>query len=479
MKKTLTTAALSTVLVLGMAASALATHGTQPDQTAVSAAGAAKITLDGSIRERGRIQKTNSAKDSPNSSFYDGRIRLGIKAQAEKVTGYVQFESQEDSTANNPKSDTYTWGGSQPGLFKGGQKHNSLEVLQAWIDYQPSNWGVKVGHMPLALGNKVFFDHTGYGDDAVMAYGTFSGTHVAGILIKAYDGKTDHTNDLDAYVALATHQFSDNLDGGINYTYATTGTDATWAGMTAATTPATGYSASGSPIGFALSNVGLNANYRQDNLSFLADGEFQFGHFSDNGATTVDAEGWAVKLGANMDLGTAKVGLLYGYGSGDDGQGSANHSFVTFLSDTNYDTILAGYEVTVPGTDFATGGDNVMRHSGLSNLSEYQINASTKTTCPITGKPLAIMASATYLRLNEEGAAKLNTDGNGNAYLGNDKTVGTELDAVATWTLAPGLIYKVEAAYMFTGDAWNTAATGPGSDPDNLYFLRHRLEFTF
>ncbi|MFW8602116.1 alginate export family protein [Desulfobacterota bacterium M19] len=475
MKKTLSTAALSTVLVLGMAASAFATHGTQPDQTsAVSAAGAAKITLDGSIRERGRMQKTDSVKDTPNSSFYDGRIRLGIKAHAEHVTGYVQFESQGDSTANNPQSDTYTWGGQQPGLFNGGQKHNTLEVLQAWIDYQPSNWGVKVGHMPLALGNNLFFDHTGYGDDAVMAYGTFSGTHVAGILIKAYDGKKDHTNDLDAYVALATHQFSDNLDGGINYTYATTGTDATWAGMTAATTPDAGFSASGAPIGFELSNVGINANYRQDKLSFLADGEFQFGHISDNGTATVDAEGWAVKLGANMDLGAAKVGLLYGYGSGDDKTGSANHSFVTFLSDTNYDTILAGYEAYVPGTNF--GGLGQATHSGLSNLSEYQINASTKTTCPITGKPLAIMASATYLRLNEEGAAALDTDSAGNNYLGNDKTVGTELDAVATWTLAPGLIYKVEAAYMFTGDAWNTTAS---SDPDNLYFLRHRLEFTF
>ncbi|HFQ80325.1 MAG TPA: hypothetical protein ENK33_03020, partial [Desulfobacterales bacterium] len=121
MKKTLSTAALSTVLVLGMAASALATHGTEPAQMAVSAAGQAKITLDGSIRERGRIQKTNSEKDSPNSSFYDGRIRLGVKAQAEHVTGYVQFESQGDNADKPNQSDTYGWGESQPGLFNGGQ----------------------------------------------------------------------------------------------------------------------------------------------------------------------------------------------------------------------------------------------------------------------------------------------------------------------------------------------------------------------
>ena len=115
------------------------------------------------------------------------------------------------------------------------------------------------------------------------------------------------------------------------------------------------------------------------------------------------------------------------------------------------------------------------KYSGLSNLSEYQINVSTKTTCPMTGKDLSLKASATYLDLNEETAAAAN----GGSYLGTDSDIGTELDAIATWSLAPGLVYTVEAAYMFVGDAWNTDTAGDGADPDDLYFLRHRIEYSF
>jgi len=344
----------------------MATHLTKADQTAVSSAGAAKITLDGSIRERGRIDKKTTAKDTSPYRFYDSRVRLGVKAQvSDQVTGYVN----QLVSATNQDNDTTTWGnGSAAGLHKGGYMSGGMDITQAWINYNAGSWGVKVGHQPLALGNKVFFDHTGYGDDAIMAYTSIGATHLAGIIIKFDEGTTQGSADnLDGYVGMATHKFSDNLDGGINWTYLVGNDHNT-------TAP-----------GMSMSNVGINANYRQDNLSFMADGEFQFGDYSiDN-----DAKGWAVKLAANMDLGNAKVGLLYGYGSGDDNTNDNKvKTFVNFLSDTNYDTIIAGYRAAIPGNGLGT------THSGLANLSEYQVNASTKTTCPITGKPLALMTSA-------------------------------------------------------------------------------------
>ncbi len=455
MKKTLSITALSTVLVLGMAAGALADHLQTPAETAVSSAGAAKLTIDGAIRHRGMIDKSNSSKDTPANSSYNSRARLGVKAKADHVTGYLQLETGAGT------NDNYNWGtGSAAGLHVGGYKTpGTMTLLQSWVQYQPGDWGVKVGHMPLALGNKVFFDHTGSGDDAIMAYKAMGDTHVAGILIKFDEQNTkDSTDDLDGYVALATHKFSDNLDAGINWTYlkgaAKTGDNASPYILAAAT------------AGMSMSNVGMNANYRQDNLSFLADLELQFGDVSDNGTTKVDAGGWALKLAANMDLGTAKVGLLYGYGSGDDGtDATSNDNFLTFVTDTNYDTLIANYRATTPGS--------FVKYSGLSNLSEYQINVATKTICPMTGKQLSIKASATYLQVNEEAAA---TAG---GYLGTDSDIGTELDAIASWSLAPGLVYKVEAAYMFVGDAWNTATTGNGANPDDLYFLRHRIEYSF
>jgi hypothetical protein len=464
MKKTLSTVALSTVLVLGMAASAFALHETQASQTAVSAAGAANLTIDGSIRQRGLIQKSDAVKDSASRSNYDGRVRLGVKAQVgDQVTGYVQLETGSGT------GDSYDWGtGSATGINDGGFKTGgSLTVLQSWIQYVTPVAGVKVGHMPLALGNKVFFDHTGEGDDAIMVFKNTDDTELAGMMIKFDEqDNTISTDDLDGYVFMATHKFSDNLDAGVNWTYVLGGS-----------------AGSGELAeGMSFSNVGMNANYRQDNLSFLADVEMQFGDVYDDGTTAVDASGWAVKLGASIDLGTAKVGLLYGYGSGDDGtDASDNDSFVNFLSSDNYDTIIAGYRAYVPGTSMGLGNGN-LTNSGLSNLSEYQINVSTKTTCPMTGKDLSLMASATYLQLNEEAQAAgeyANGGTTGPQYLGNDDSVGTELDAIATWSLAPGLTYKVEAAYLFVGDAWNTSTSGDGANPDDLYFLRHRLVFAF
>ncbi len=429
MKKTLSTVALSTVLILGMAAGAMA-------ESAVSAAGAANLTIDGSVRQRGVMDKNDATKDSGASSYYDGRVRLGVKAQvADQVTGYVQIET---GTASN---DNYNWGnGTSAGLHTGGNKDvGDLTIVQSWVQYNAADFTIKAGHMPLALGNKVFFDHADSGDDAVMAYKAMGDTFLAGILIK-FDEQAigDATDDLDGYVGLLTHKFSDNLDGGVNWTYLKGGsTDEALAN------------------GMSMSDIGINANYRQDNLSFLADVEFQFGDFSDDGVTTMDASGWAVKLGADMDLGAAKVGLLYGYGSGDDNATDNDvDNFINFLSDTNYDTIIANYRANVPGT--------FTKYSGLSNLSEYQINVSTKTTCALTGKDLSLFASATYMQLNED----ITVSGK------QEDNVGTELDAVATWSLAPGLAYKVEAAYLFTDDVW-------GTDADNLYFLRHALELSF
>lgn len=439
MKKTLSTAALSAVLAIGMAVPAMAADNMMG--SSVMSAGAAKITLDGNIRERGAMEQDSAVKNTPNQSYYDGRIRLGVKAQVtDQVTGYIQMESMSGADRN------YTWGdGSAAGLHEGGWKNTdtTMAAREAWINYNPGSWGVKVGHMPLALGNKLFFDHESFGDDAILAYTSVAGTNLAGILIK-FDEQNlnDSTDDLDGYVLLATHKFGDNLDGGINWTYLQGGSKGS--GELAQ--------------GMSFSNVGVNANYKQDNLSFLADVEGQFGTLSDNGVTSVDGKGFAFKLGANADLGSAKVGLIYGYGSGDNGNTGDNDTFQNFLDHTNYDTLIVGYRAATPGIGY--------NNSGLANLSEYQLNVSTKTTCPMTGKDLSLFASATYMQLNKS----LNTYGTN-----MEDNVGTELDGIATWNLAPGLDYKVELGYLFAGSAWDQSTAGS----DDLYFVRHGLELSF
>jgi hypothetical protein len=60
-----------------------------------------------------------------------------------------------------------------------------------------------------------------------------------------------------------------------------------------------------------------------------------------------------------------------------------------------------------------------------------------------------------------------------------ENKIGTELDVVAAWALTSNLTYQIEAAYLFTGDVYKTAATGAGSDPENAYFLRHGISMKF
>ncbi len=491
MKKTLTAAALSSVLVLGLAASALALDATQTAETATVTKGASKITLDGSVRERGYYDRDNWKDDdsglgAPGRSAYDSRVQLGVSAKvSDQATGYVKLESGNDSN-----SDVDTWGldgAGTGGLFTGGDKNAALTILEAWINYKPGIWGVKAGHMPLALGNKMFFDHTASGDDALVFYADpNAATHVGALTIKfdentnsAYPTLTnDASNDLDGYVALITHKLNDNVNLGANWTYLRGG----------------GEEEAGFFPGLSLSNIGLTADGKVGAIEYLADLEMQFGTVNDQNTGTafenIDANGWAVKLGGKYDLGAGKIGLLFAYGTGDgdqeniddlaDGNNDADHdAFINFLSDTTYDTIIAGYRSPMPGTGSWAGasnsGQNNSRNTGLSNLTLFQLNGSTKVVCPLTGKDLSLFASASYMELSEDMINGTDGDGDNNEV----DNVGTEVDLIATWALTPGLNYKVEAAYMWTGDVYETVLAGDSDDPKDLAFIRHGLELKF
>lgn len=461
MKKTLTAAALSSVLVLGMASAALAIHETQTAETATPAVakGASKITIDGNVRERGVYENPESiTKDEAGRSYYDSRVQLGVNAQvSDQATGYMKLET---GTGNN---DTQTWGSNSAttptALTTGGDKLDAPTILEAWVNYNPGPVGVKAGHMPLALGNKVFFDHTGSGDDAIVVYGNIGeATHIAGLTIKFDEnvntvGTNNNSDDINGYVGLITHKLNDNVNLGANWTYLN--------GTINSVVP-----------GLSMSNIGLTADGKIGAISYMADGEFQFGEFADAGtdATTMDANGFAVKLGADYDLGAGKIGLVYGYGSGKDttdaDYGTTHEDqdqFINFLTDTTYDTIIAGYRGAVPGA----GGIGNTKNNGLSNLSLYQLKASTKVVCPLTAKDLSILGTVSYMQLNEDYTA--NT--------GKEDKVGTEVDLIATWKLTAGLDYKVEAAYLFVGDVYNTALNN--NDPDDQMFLRHSLDLRF
>ena len=457
MKKVLISAAVSTALLVGSAA--------------VASAGA--IELDGYLRTRGVIDKANTAKDSASNTYYDQKAAIGVKGKvSDEVTGYMRLET---GTSNKDK---YIWGGeTNAELQAGGYKNDdsSMRLVQAWIDYKPSFWGVKVGHQPLALGEKLFFDHTKYGDDAINLYGDLAGTqfNLIGIKLQERQAYADgvatgsgNTNDVDAYVVNLSRVFGDSFTGGLNYTYLKGGTE------------------DNNPItnpfpGMRMSNLGFDGKFKFGALNVTADFEKQFGTLKDDGtglantalaAHKLDAQGYAYQLTGDYAMGNSSVGLLYAVGSGDDNPNDTNNdTFVDFLSDVPYQVYIPGYRAGVPGA-FGLGNGDVNgndRFTGLSNLTVYQVNAKTETEFI---KPLTLFGSLSYLQTTED----VNTNIGGTARM--EDSLGTEIDMVATWKLTENLAYMVEAGYLFAGDAWKTAAN---NDPDNMYFLRHGLSLSF
>jgi len=273
---------LGVVFVLGFAASAFAIHADIPAETqAVVAKGATQISIGGEIRFRGDYQNNNSDFNSVKSdhkSYYDSRIRLSVDAQVTPNTeGFVQIEAGSDVDGNQ-SSDLFIWGNSSKNLQtgssnsagiynQGDSKRGTLSILQAWIINKGNALGIpagiKIGHMPLALGNSIFFDHTKFGDDAIVLFADpVKEMHISVLTAKFREGATTLNDDADAYVGLLTYQFDKNsgISGDITYV-----------------NDQTGLGTVGAENAIHFWNFGLRGNTAFSGFGLMADVEFQQG----------------------------------------------------------------------------------------------------------------------------------------------------------------------------------------------------------
>jgi len=458
MKKTITLA-LSTSFLLGFAASVLAADGD------VLAKEGTKVTLDGNIRMRGRMFK-DTVKDGHAATSYDGRVQLGTGVvMSPKISGYIQLETGDGS------SDVYTWGnGTSSGLNTGGSKQSAstsvncadvdgddkitaadknvngtcqqvqsvsstdatdLSLAQAWINFKITDMiGTKVGHVPLALGNKTFFDHSPSGDDTIIFYADPTPeTHVGLLTIKFEEGSAGtNKDDINGYVALLSQKLGGDMKLGANITNLR--------------------NTAGEMDAY---NLGVDFAGKFGPASVNVDLQYQLGDW----ATNYSASGWCFRAEAGMAAGPANVGVILGYGTGDD-TSTANdgEGFVNFLADVKYETLIVGYAAAVPGQTI---------DSRLSNMLLIQANGAMKLNDDIS-----VSATLTYMSLNE-------TDKWSNG-VEKESDIGLELDAFMTYKLGNGLSYGIEFGYLMAGDAWQAAYNG---DVEDSYYLRHTLNLNF
>ncbi len=446
MKKFLSTI-LSTLFVIGFSATAFAIHAEIPSETqAVVATGTTQINLAGDLRIRGWYRNNISSSALPgkynSSAYYDQRVRLSVDAKiSPNLQGMVQLESGTGQT------DTYTWGNFN-------SKPADMGIRQAWIMYSGSGLlgfpaGLKVGHMPLALGDREFFDHRKYGDDAVLAFllpakgleidlltikfagdGAAIPSNIPNYGVKGYDGsKTDNTTDLNGYVAVVTYKIDDKTSVGLNYTYLSL-----------------------PDFEFSHQNLGFTAKGQVSGLGYRAAADVQFGS-NDGTLAEKKFRGYAFLAGLNYIIDTINLRAGFAYGSGDGNASDGKDSqFEDYLTTSQRYTLVYEYKVDT------TAG---RLHSGISNTTYYNLGLDLK---PV--KDVKVALNGYIIR------ASKTVDG-------VSKDAGWEVDGRLDYRLARNLVYRIDAGYFKAGSFYPDSYPELNGEKKGVTVLRHLVELSF
>lgn len=459
---------LGMVFILGFTASAFALHAEIPSETqAMVAKGTTQVTMGGELRVRGwYLKNANGVRraqsvpvDGNSQSWYDQRVRLSLNIEASKNTsGFIHLESNPGSSTT---SDVYTWGSLNQKAS--GTGYSDLNFLEAWILYKGTGLGfpagLKIGHMPLALGEKQFLDHTKFGDDAIVFFmDPTKQLHVGLLTTKFSEGSTalranGNSSDINGYVALATYKVGGGTFG-VNYTYVDDQTGAAFAN---------------------LQNLGLHASGKAGIVSYKAEYDQQFGDAPDGGDNDgpnggkVDASRNAnTGMGSNvradrykgyaylLGLGVTPTKMFtirgeYAYGSGDGATNDGdNEAFQTTLGNDIHYTQIFEYTTTTPGG---------ARSTGLSNVTYYRAGIDVVPT-----KDLSISLDHFILRATKPMGGVL---AGGSEYKRAPVSgkIGTETDLKITYKLDKNLTYFIMAGYLDTGGWWHTSGN-LADDPD-------------
>lgn len=423
--KRIITIAIATVFVLGLAASAFAIHAEIPaETTAAVAKGGTTVTIGGNIRTRTEWCEncTDVDDDAPDHwTRWDNRIRLNITAQvSDATTGYMSIENFYVMGTN---------GDGAVGVYpQGNNRGPSLDMLEGWINHSFGPVGLKIGHMPLALGNNLFFDHTLKGDDAAILYANpVEAVHIAGLFIRFTEAPALINNDnSDAYVVLANYT-SDvwGIGGDITWVNDNTGAE-----------------------GLDLYNIGVRGNVNVGPAAIKADVEVQTGDVNE----TLDWGGNAAMVAADFKLGPASVGVEVGQGTGDDDPTDDSVDIFVTTHNGRVPYIAYVYDTRIVGACGVLGG-------GICNTQYAKVKGGASIT-----DALSINGALIFLKATEDVALLAATDA--------DNEIGTELDAVLAYQLDRNLKLSGEFGYLAVGEAY-------GSDADDAFAVRGVLELSF
>jgi len=492
------------LFILSFAVTAFAVHDTPAsEETAVVASsGAAKITLGGKIIVRGwyfdnvgaqvktldadTLGEINTGAlpvDTGSQSFYTTSATLTVDAKiGDNVQGFMELES---SSVDSNNSGSVYWGTYDS---KGDME---LKFRQLWIQYTGAGLlgapsGIKIGHMPIVLGEKQFLNNERFGDDAILLWvDPMKEMHIAIGTTKLNEGNTtiglnNSTDDLDGYMALMTYMLNKDNTVGINYLLASSNGNL----------PSLQDWTNGADPGYnncetlSFQNAGIHANGKLYGISYAAEADMNFGKAENVLGTGSDAKfkGWGVfaKLGYMLDPVNIRGSFAMGSGAdkfkdfddgdldvdefqtlqGTDATGATSRPIhYTQIYERSIRTAAAEAVVsTYPGGN--------IRSTGIANTTYFNLGFDVN---PI--KEVSVSVDGFFLQATETGAWE---DIVGNSV---DDSLGWEIDSKINWKIAKNLTYFIEAGFFKPGDFYQDAF---GDDVDETVTQAvHGLMLTF
>jgi hypothetical protein len=421
-----------------------------------------EITLGGKIMVRGwyfdNLSKSFLPEDAESQAFYTTDASITIDAKvSDNVRGFMELETTQ---GGEPYSGEFIWGRNT----YNGMPTSDLYFRQLWIQYTGSGLlgvpaGIKVGHMPLSVGEKQFINHERFGDDAILVWtDPTKELHVAVATAKLIEGSptdytlfTSHSQDLDAYVILATYLLDkDNLIG-LNYTLLHS--DAL--GVLGLDKVKTLY----------FQNVGVHADGKVSGLTYAAEFDFQFGKAEGLGsAADQKFRGYGIFAKAGYMIDPVNLRASFAYGSGDNNaDDNRNEEFQTLMGpdnispisrDVNYTQI---YERTIRTTaQYQFFGAE--RNTGIANTTYYNLGVDVN---PV--KELSLSVDGFIIRATDN-------------VLSGSRTAGSEVDFKGTYKIAKNLSYFVEAGAFWPGHYYRDTF---GIDEKTVTQVVHGLSLTF